>query len=64
MPLVSTDGEKLGLNESIILGSALGEVIGSTLGDADGTELGSSDVSFDGSNYGKPVGVLLVDSLE
>ena len=39
--------------------SALGEVIGSTLVSADGTELHSSAGTFDGSNYGKPVVVLL-----
>ena len=51
------------MDEGIILGSALGEVLGSTLGAADGTDLHYSDVSFDGSNDGKPVGVLLGDSL-
>ena len=39
VPLVSTNGEALGLDEGIILGSVLGEVLGSTLGYSDGTEL-------------------------
>ena len=36
VPLVSTAVEALGLDESILLGSYLGEVLGSTLGAADG----------------------------
>ena len=51
------------MDEGILLGYALGEVIGSTLGDSDGTELHSSYVSFDGSNDGKLVAVLIGDSL-
>ena len=39
VPLRSTDGEVLGLDEGIILGSSLGEVLDSTLGVADGTEI-------------------------
>ena len=50
VPLKSTGGEALGLDEMILLGSALGEVLGSTLGASDGTDLCSSDGSFDGSN--------------
>ena len=46
VPLGSTDGEALGLDEGIILESALGEVLGSTLGATDVTELGSSYVLF------------------
>ena len=53
------DGEALGSDEGIILGSALVKVIGSTLGAADVTELNYSAGSFDGSNDGKHVGVLL-----
>ena len=52
VPLKSTGGEALGLDEIILLGSALGEVLGSTLGASDGTDLCSSDGSFDGSNDG------------
>ena len=63
IPLGSTDGEELGLDEVILLGSALGEVLCSTLGIADGTELSPSDGSFKGSNDGKPVGSLLALSI-
>ena len=62
MPLGYTDGEARGLDESIILGSALGEVLGSTLGATDVTGLGSSRVYFDCLNDGKHVSVLLGDS--
>ena len=51
------------MDDGIVLGSALGEMIGSTLEAADGTDMHSSDYSFGGSNDGKPVGVLLGDSL-
>ena len=63
VPLGSTDDEELGLDEVIIPGSAAGEVLVYTLGFDDGTELSLSNGSFDGSNYGKPVGILLGDSL-
>ena len=43
VPLGSTDGKALGLDEAIILGSALGEVLGCTLRDAVVSDLGSSD---------------------
>ena len=38
-------------------------MLGSILGADDGTDLHYSDGFFDGSNYDKPVGVLLGDSL-
>ena len=41
VPLVSTDGEELGLCEGVLIGSAVGEVLGSILGDIGDTKLGS-----------------------
>ena len=62
----------LGCGDDIIFGSTDGEPLGSTiLGYADrntkvivgGNDLGYPDGSFDGSNEGKPVGVLFGESL-
>ena len=62
----------LGCGDGTILGSNDGELLGYiTLGYADrntiwivgGNDLGSPDGSFDGSNEGKPVGLLFGEEL-
>ena len=71
VPLVSTDGETLGSDEHIILGSIYGDVLSCTLrgadavtfGVGDGSDMCCSDVSFEGSNDSNSEGSLLGVSL-
>ena len=67
--LVYNDGKVLGYYEGIKLGFTDGKLLVTMLGNVDkiklwidvGTELRSLDGSFDGSNYGKREGLLLVN---
>ena len=63
VPLGSTDGKDLGLCEGVLIVSSVDEVLGFTLGATGDTDPGFIYGFFGGSNYGKPVGLLLGDSL-